>query len=307
MISLDQMLKAPQLYQEVAHAARTRAAGTANAAEEADSIRKLSEWEGASGDAADDANRRTVSTFEHSTVSDKEFAARAESASQSAAKNAQDIQAMLNKADEYPAVHVDLHTNEVKPADMTNMNKGAIDRAWQKYVETKAEVERIVAAGNATDLEFARTFVAGTGGSEDTVSALAHENGTATRKVFEAPPAGRLDGTGYWQIDKTKPMASPDSPPPPPGNYTQEMPQSKYTEGVKSAPPLSLARIGPKVRRSPTRRCGSNSNSVYRERNSPGRPKCLRWTGSGTKPSGRTTRTTCSALRCSPEEMTWAA
>lgn len=89
MISLEQMLKVPQLYQEVAHAARTRAAGTASAAEEADSIRRLSEWQGASGEAADDANRRTVSTFEHSAVSDQEFAARAESASQSATKNAQ--------------------------------------------------------------------------------------------------------------------------------------------------------------------------------------------------------------------------
>ncbi|SIM07824.1 Uncharacterised protein [Mycobacteroides abscessus subsp. abscessus] len=236
MISLEQMLKVPQLYQEVAHAARTRASGTANAAEEADSIRRLSEWQGASGEAADDANRRTVSTFEHSAVSDTEFAARAESAAQSATKNAQDIRAMLDKADAYPAVHVDLHTNEVKPADMTNMNKGSIDRAWQKYAEIKQEVERIVAAGNATDLEFARAFVAGTGGSEDAVTSLAHDNGTATRKVFEAPPAGRLDGTGYWQIDKTKPMDSPDSPPPPRANYTQEMPQNEYTEGVKSAP-----------------------------------------------------------------------
>ncbi|WP_078291596.1 hypothetical protein [Mycobacterium sp. D16R24] len=236
MITLEQMLNAPQLYQEVAHAARTRATGTANAAEEADSIRKLSEWEGASGEAADDANRRTVSTFEHSTVSDKEFAARAESASQSATKNAQDIRAMLEKADAYPAVHVDLHTNEVKPADMSQMGKDAIDRAFKKYNEIKQEVERIVAAGNATDLEFARALVAGTGGSEDSVASLAHDNGTATRKVFDPPPAGRLDGTGYWQIDKTKPMASPDAPPPPPGNYTQEIPQSKYTEGVKSAP-----------------------------------------------------------------------
>lgn len=58
MISLEQMFKVPQLYQEVAHAARTRAAGTASAAEEADSIRRLSEWQGASGEAADDANRR---------------------------------------------------------------------------------------------------------------------------------------------------------------------------------------------------------------------------------------------------------
>lgn len=236
MITLEQMLKAPQLYQEVAHAARTRATGTANAAEEADSIRKLSEWEGASGEAADDANRRTVSTFEHSTVSDNEFAARAENASLSATKNAQDIRAMLDKADAYPAVHVDLHTNEVKPADMSQMGKDAIDRAFKKYNEIKQEVERIVAAGNATDLEFARAFVAGTGGSEDTVSSLAHENGTATRKVFDPPPAGRLDGTGYWQIDKTKPMASPDSPPPPRASYTQEMPQSDYTKGVKSAP-----------------------------------------------------------------------
>lgn len=143
---------------------------------------------------------------------------------------------MLNKADEYPAVHVDLHTNEVKPADMSQMGKDAIDRAFKKYNEIKQEVERILAAGNATDLEFARALVAGTGGSEDAVTSLAHDNGTATRKVFEAPPAGRLDDTGYWQIDKTKPMDSPNSPPPARGNYTQEIPQNQFTERVKSAP-----------------------------------------------------------------------
>lgn len=61
----------------------------------------------------------------------------AEVALQSATKNAQDIRAMLDKADAYPAVGVSLSTNKVEPADMSNMHKEALDRAWRKYQDIK--------------------------------------------------------------------------------------------------------------------------------------------------------------------------
>ncbi|MGL5441221.1 MAG: hypothetical protein ACRDDJ_01960, partial [[Mycobacterium] stephanolepidis] len=155
MISLELMLRAPQMYQEVAEAARLRVKGTANAAEEADAVSKLSEWEGVSAEAATTYTNRTVSIFEQSKAADLGLAQVAEVALQSATKNAQDIKAMLEKADAYPAVEVNLSTNEVKPADMSNMHREALDRAWRKYQDIKEEVKRILEAGRATDMQFA--------------------------------------------------------------------------------------------------------------------------------------------------------
>lgn len=102
MITLELMLRAPQMYQEVADAARLRVKGTANAAEEANAITKLSEWEGVSAEAATTYTNRTVSIFEQSKAADLALAQMAEVALQSATKNAQDIRAMLDQADAYP-------------------------------------------------------------------------------------------------------------------------------------------------------------------------------------------------------------
>lgn len=193
MITLELMLRAPQMYQEVGDAARLRVKGTANAAEEADAITKLSEWEGVSAEAATTYTNRTVSIFEQSKAADLGLAQMADVALQSATRNAQDIKAMLDKADAYPAVEVNISTNEVKPADMSNMHKEALDRAWRKYQEIKDEVKRILDNGRATDRQFASGMPEGGFKSPDEI-----KDYPIPDSLKPPVPPGKSENSGHW-------------------------------------------------------------------------------------------------------------
>ncbi|MGX9213154.1 hypothetical protein ACWWSA_01235 [Mycobacteroides abscessus subsp. abscessus] len=194
MTTLQQMLKAPQLFQEVSDAVRKRLLGTVAAAERADAVRVLSEWEGVSADAAHEVGKRTVKVFGDSQASDLNLIRRADAAVESATKNAQDVRAMLEKADAYPAIEVNLDTNEVMQPDVTGMNKGALDRIWRKYQDLKDEVKRLVGAGDETESQFASGVQ--DGAIVDPSSAF--KNYPIPDGLKLPPPDGKSENMGHW-------------------------------------------------------------------------------------------------------------
>jgi len=178
-LTLAQLRKLPELIDEFSDAARKRAAGSADAANEIKTLRDATKWEGTARQAADDALNRRVTAFDASHEKDMAMVAAATAAHERAQKTVTDLNALVDYAEQQPACHIDEATNTISPPNTSFLTDQAKAAAEMKFGDLQKQMQKILSEGQEADYEFANAIRTGTGGQVAPTAKDGTEDGNA--------------------------------------------------------------------------------------------------------------------------------
>lgn len=197
-LSLKELLDWPPEIEALAKATRASAQNHTNTVEFLQGIQKTSTWEGHGGDAA--RASITMNAAHHDAAAQRLGlgALGMEHAHVEAEALSNKIKAILNYADEKPAVAVNTSTNQVIPPNTDNLTDEAAAQIAAKTADVQAKVAAALAEGNLVDADLARAIGVATGLPEEQIELVTHDVplAPAALKPGQVRDLGPIAGTG---------------------------------------------------------------------------------------------------------------
>ncbi len=233
LMMLSQIRRMPPVISKFQIAMRNRAAGTGTAADETYALQNASNWDGEGGEASRDAMKRSVRTFDRSMGNNTDLAQNLDAIYERASGLVKKIDALRaeGEAYKYPFQLVEEENRFIVP-ETRNLDDETRHAVIDKHAELQSKLEEIRREGESIDRELGQVIATATGGNDPNSAGQQPPQMNGLYRVGGEPPDGRPNESGYWVIDKTKPLEGDVRPAGSLAPFTEKLPpDTPYTKG----------------------------------------------------------------------------